>query len=89
MVKTYEDTLISHLTDVYSSKRIGAVLPRLPTATFRHRLPIIQNTTKQNHLNNIQEAQNLLDNIINNNSQKEEMLCQYVKWQQQWTKHFV
>lgn len=40
MIKTYEDTLISHLTNVYSSKRIGAVLPRLPTAAYRQRLPI-------------------------------------------------
>jgi ferritin-like metal-binding protein YciE len=86
MVKTYEDTLISHLTNVYSSKRIGAVLPRLPTATYRHRLPITKNNN-QNHRNNIQQAQNLIDNILNNNSKKEEMLYDYIRWQQQWTKN--
>jgi len=86
MVKTYEDTLISHLTNVYSSKRIGAVLPRLPTATFRNRLPIIK-TNNQNHRKNIQQAQNLIDNILKNNSRKEEMLYDYVRWQQQWTKN--
>ncbi len=84
MVKTYEDTLISHLTNVYASKRIGAVLPRLPTATFRHRLPLIKNNP--NHSDNIQQAQNLIDNILNNPSEKVDMLCDYVRWQKQWTK---
>jgi len=85
-MKTYEDTLVSHLANVYSSKRIIAVLPRLSTATFRHRLPMIKNNN-QNHLNNIQQAQNLIDNIFNNNSPKEETLYDYVRWQQQWTKN--
>ncbi len=85
MMKTYQDTLITHLTNVYSSKRIGAVLPRLPTATFRHRLPMIKNN--QDHLNNIQQAQTLIDDILNNTSRKEEMLGDYVRWQQQWTKN--
>jgi hypothetical protein len=85
MVKTYEDTLASHLTNVYSSKRIGAVLPRLPTATFRHRLPKIKNN--QNHLDNIKKAQDLIDNILNNHSRKEKILGDYVRWQMQWTKN--
>ncbi|CAF1045485.1 unnamed protein product [Rotaria sordida] len=88
MLKTYEDTLVSHLTNVYSSKRIGNVLPRLHTAAFRHRLPIINNCNR-NHTDNIHQAQNLIDNILNNNSQKDEILCDYVRWQQQWTKNFV
>ncbi|CAF2410063.1 unnamed protein product [Rotaria sp. Silwood2] len=88
MIKTYEDTLVSHLTNVYSSKRIGTILPRLHTATFRHRLPIIKNSN-QNHVDNIHRAQNLIDNIFNSDSQKEEILCDYVRWQQQWTKNFV
>jgi hypothetical protein len=86
MIKTYEDTLISHLTNVYSSKRIGAVLPRLDTAKFRNRLPAINNNSQKN-VDNIHQAQNLIDNILNNNSPKNEMLCDYVKWQQKWTKH--
>ena len=86
MIKTYEDTLISHLTNIYSSKHIGAILPRLRTAAFRHRLPTIHNY-RQNHLNNIHRAQNLIDNILNHNSQKDEILCDYVRWQQDWTKN--
>jgi len=85
MLKTYEDTLLSHLTSVYSSKRITAVLPRLPTAAFRHRLPMIKNN--QNHFHNIEQAQDIIDNILNNNSQKEDILCDYVRWQQNWTKN--
>jgi hypothetical protein len=88
MVKTYEDTLVSHLTNIYSSKRIGAVLPRLNTAAFRDRLPIItNNNNNQKHVDNIHQAQTLIDNILNNNSSKNEMLCDYVKWQQKWTKN--
>ena len=85
MIKTYEDTLISHLTNVYSSKRIGAVLPRLNTAAFRDRLPVINKNNSQKHLDYIHQAQTLIDNILNNNSPKNEMLCDYVKWQQKWT----
>ncbi|CAF2110014.1 unnamed protein product [Rotaria magnacalcarata] len=88
MVKTYEDTLISHLTNIYASKHIGAALPRLQTATFRHRLPII-NSSNRTHVTNINRAQHIIDNIINNDSQKDEMLCDYVKWQQKWTKSFL
>ncbi|CAF0987527.1 unnamed protein product [Rotaria sp. Silwood1] len=88
MIKSYEDTLVSHLTNVYSSKRIGTILPRLHTATFRHRLPMI-NKCDQNHVDNIHQAQNLIDNIINNDFPKEDILCDYVRWQQQWTKNFV
>jgi hypothetical protein len=84
-MKTYEDTLISHLTNVYSSKRIGAVLPRLSSAAFRHRLPMIRKNP--NHFKNIEHAQNIIDNILNKNSQKEEILSDYVRWQQNWTKN--
>lgn len=85
MIKTYEDTLINHLTNVYSSKRIGAVLPRLPTATFRERLPSIKNN--EVHRDNIKQAQHLIDNILNNQLQKDDMLCDYVRWQQNWSKY--
>ena len=88
MVKAYEDTLISHLTNVYASKHIGAALPRLQTATFRHKLPTI-NSSNRNHVANINRAQHIIDNIINNDFKKDEMLCDYVKWQQQWTESFL
>ena len=84
MIKTYEDTVISHLTNVYPSKRIGGILPRLHTATFRHRLPTI---TNRNHLDNIHQAQNLIDNILSNTSKRDEILGDYIKWQQQLTKN--
>ncbi len=86
MIKTYEDTLISHLTNVYSSKRIGAVLPRLHTAVFRQRLPVINNT-RQTNLDHIHQAQLIIDNILNNNCHKDEILYDYVRWQRQWTKN--
>ena len=85
MVKTYEDTLITHLTNVYSSKRIGAVLPRLPTAIFRTRLPSITNNS--NHGENIRQAQNLIDDIVNKNVQKEDVLYDYIRWQHNWTQN--
>lgn len=84
MIKTYEDTLITHITDVYSSKRIAKVLPRLDTPAFRHRLPIINNNS-QKRLDNIHQAQILIDNILNSNRQKDRILGDYVKWQHQWT----
>jgi hypothetical protein len=86
MVKTYEDTLITHLTNVYASKRIAHILPRLRTATFRHRLPPINNNN-QTHVDSIHKAQLLIDNILNNNSQKDTILCDYVKWQHQWAQN--
>lgn len=88
MVKSYEDKLISHLGNIYSSKPIKAALPRLPTALFRHRLPKI-NTSNRNNVANIHRAQSILDNIINKDFQKDEILCDYVRWQDQWTKNFV
>jgi hypothetical protein len=84
MMKTYEDTLISHLTDVYSSKRIANVLPRLNTPAFRQRLPVL-NDYSQNRLDSIHQAQILIDNILSNNRQKDKILGDYVKWQHQWT----
>ena len=85
MMKTYEDTLLSHLTSVYSSKRVAAVLPRLSSAAFRHRLPTIRKNP--NHFKNIEQAQDIIDNILNKTSQKEEVLSDYVRWQQNWTKN--
>ncbi|UJR07852.1 hypothetical protein I4U23_012135 [Adineta vaga] len=84
MVKTYEDTLITHLTDVYSSKRIANILPRLSTASFRHRLPKNNNQT---HEYTIHNAQVLIDNILNKNCAKDKILCDYVKWQHQWAQN--
>jgi len=83
MVKTYEDTLVSHITNVYSSKRIGKVLPRLPTATYRERLPKLKPC--HSHLDHIHQAQDLIDNILNQSSEKDELLWDYVRWQQTWT----
>lgn len=85
MVKTYEDTLFTHLTNVYASKRIAAVLPRLPTATYRHRLPMIKNNLT--HSENIRQAQNLIDDIVNENVQKEDLLYDYIRWQHNWTRN--
>ncbi|CAF0861465.1 unnamed protein product [Adineta steineri] len=88
MMKTYEDTLITHLTDVYSSKRIGNVLPRLQTAAYRHRLsPVNNKNNNQTHVDNIHQAQNLIDHILHNNRSKDKILCDYVKWQHRWTQN--
>jgi hypothetical protein len=70
MLQTYEDTLISHLTTMYASKRIAAVLPR-------QRLPTIH----KHRLDSIQQAQSLIDRIIDHTIDKDDVLCDYIKWQ--------
>ncbi|CAF1537958.1 unnamed protein product [Adineta ricciae] len=84
MIKTYEDTLITHLANVYPSKRVANILPRLSTATFRRRLPKLNSQT---NTDTIQNAQILMDNILNKNCEKDRILCDYVKWQHQWAEN--
>lgn len=86
MVKSYEDTLITHLSDAYASKRITHVLPRLSTAAFRHRLPPI-GQQQPTPVDSIHRAQVLIDSIVNKSCQKDTILRDYVKWQRQWTQN--
>ena len=75
MLQTYEDTLITHLTDIYASKRIGAVLPR-------GRSPVAH----EHRLDYIRQAQLLIDSVNSKTYDKDELLCHYVQWQQKLEK---
>ena len=70
MLQTYEDTLLNHLTHLYSSERIAAVLPR-ERKSIHH----------QDRLESISEAQILLDQMNKINSDRDQLLCRYVHWQ--------
>lgn len=87
MIKTYEDTLISHLANAYPIEGMSTILPRLQTAAYRHR-PSMKNTGNKSHLENIHRAQILIDSILKNDYQKDDMLGDYARWQKEWTKDF-
>ena len=88
MLRTYEDTLVSHLADVYSSKRIGAVLPRLHPVTRADRRSTIHNGDRS-HLDDIHRAQHLIDDIVHHTSDKNRLLGEYVQWQKDVNHHLL
>ena len=75
MLQTYEDTLVTHLTDIYASNRIGAVLPR-GRSPAKH----------EDRLDYIRQAQHMIDTANSETFDKDELLCHYVKWQQKLEK---
>jgi hypothetical protein len=71
MLKTYEDTLVTHLSTMYASQRITTVLPRSRTKlNTRYPIPAIA------------KAQGLIDDIAERGAEKDQILFNYVHWQE-------
>ena len=88
MLRTYEDTLVSHLGDVYSSQRISAVLPRLRPITLADRRSTLHDGDRSN-LDDIHRAQDLIDDIGHYTSDRNRLLCDYVQWQRDVNDHLL
>ena len=72
MLQTYEDTLLTHLKELYSSERILAVLPRDRKSISKDH---------PNRLQSIRQAQQLVDQFNRNSSDRDRLLSNYVRWQ--------